>query len=345
MLKKWLVLSTTTFLLISGCSKSEEVKKEEIVEDGKKIEEVNELPKHYPLTGIDSESDIEGRAVAVMINNHPIARPQSGLNKADIVYELLAEGGVTRFLAIFQSEKPEVVGPVRSARDYYIELAKGFNSLYIAHGYSPEAKTMLENGYVDNLNGQNYDGTLFERASFRKAPHNSYITYENILRGAEERNFQMDQPPSSFTFLTEEEIAGLSGKDGYNVHISYLSNDLFNVQYAYDDTLEKYKRFSNGEQTIDYETNEPVLLDNLFIIETEHKTIDKKGRRFIDLTSGGKGYILQKGKRTEVEWINKNGRIVPILNGKEHGFIPGKTWVNVIPTDPGLSQSVSFEAN
>ncbi len=91
------------------------------------------------------------RAVAVMINNHPKARPQSGLNKADIVYEILAEGDITRFLAVFQSEKPANIGPIRSARDYYIELAKGFNALYIAHGYSPEAKKMLEQGYVDNL--------------------------------------------------------------------------------------------------------------------------------------------------------------------------------------------------
>ena len=83
------------------------------------------------------------RAVAVMVNNHPKARPQSGLNKADIVYEILAEGDITRFLAVFQSEKPENIGPVRSARAYYIELAKGLNALYIAHGYSAEAKEML----------------------------------------------------------------------------------------------------------------------------------------------------------------------------------------------------------
>ena len=96
-----------------------------------------------------------------MVNNHPLARPQSGLNKADIVYEIFAEGNVTRFLAIFQSEQPEKIGPVRSARDYYIELAKGYDSLYIAHGNSPEAKKMLDNGYIDNLNGLYYDGTLF----------------------------------------------------------------------------------------------------------------------------------------------------------------------------------------
>ena len=66
---------------------------------------------------------------------------------------MLAEGEITRFLAVYQSEMPSEYGPVRSARTYYIELAKGFNSIYIAHGYSPEAKQMLDTGYVDNLNG------------------------------------------------------------------------------------------------------------------------------------------------------------------------------------------------
>ena len=135
-----------------------------------------------------------------MVNNHPKARPQSGLSKADIVYEVLAEGDITRFLAIFQSRMPKEIGPVRSARDYYIDLAKGYDSLYVAHGYSPEAKEMLTNGFIDNLNGMQYDGTLFKRASFRKAPHNSYISYEHIKEGAEKNGFDMERPPEALNF-------------------------------------------------------------------------------------------------------------------------------------------------
>src|SRR5690606_26584180 len=139
--------------------------------------------------------------------------PQSGLHKADVVYEILAEGDITRFLAIFQSEKPEDIGPVRSARDYYIELAKGYDSLYIAHGYSPEAQSMLDSGYIDNLNGLYYDGTLFKRASFRNAPHNSYISYENIMEGAEKNNYEMADAPDSVTFLSKNEVEEIAGED------------------------------------------------------------------------------------------------------------------------------------
>src|SRR5690606_25562598 len=100
-------------------------------------------------------------------NNHPNARPQSGLASADVVYEMLAEGDVTRFLALYQSEIPDNIGPIRSARSYFIELAKGLDAFYIAHGFSPEAQSMLRNNVVDNINGMYYDGSIFKRSRDR----------------------------------------------------------------------------------------------------------------------------------------------------------------------------------
>jgi Protein of unknown function (DUF3048) N-terminal domain/Protein of unknown function (DUF3048) C-terminal domain len=349
MLKRWIAVSAAAILLISGCSKekAEEPAKQETEkaeEATKGVSSEKELPFQYPLTGIGSETEVDGRAVSVMINNHPKARPQSGLNQADIVYEMLAEGDVTRFLAIFQSERPEMIGPVRSSRDYYIELAKGFDSLYIAHGYSPEAKELLDQGYVDNLNGMQYDGTLFKRESFRQAPHNSYITFDNVLKGAKEKNYQMDNEPKSLEFLSKEEVKAIQGEKADSAMISYLDNELFNVIYEYDEGLGKYKRYSNGELTADYKSGEPALLDNIFIAEAEHRVVDSAGRRNINLTSGGKGYLIQKGKVTEVQWENIDGRILPVLNGQQAGLVPGKTWINIVPSNPGLEQTVSFDA-
>ncbi|MDP4171248.1 MAG: DUF3048 C-terminal domain-containing protein, partial [Bacillota bacterium] len=225
---------------------------------------------------------------------------------------------------------------------YYIELAKGLDSLYIAHGYSPEAKRLLQSGYIDNLNGMVYDGTLFKRASFRKPPHNSYITYQNILKGARLRHYQMTKTPAAFTFMTDEESGKLSGRDVHSALVSYYGSRIFNARYDYDPAIGKYKRFSTGVQTIDLETKAPILLDNIFIVEMKHQIVDKSGRREIDMKSGGKAYLLQKGKLNEVEWKNLDGRIVPFLNGSEVPFVPGKTWVNIIPTEPGLLKSVKF---
>lgn len=349
MLKRWIAISAAALFLVSGCSKekAEEPAKQETEkaeEATKGVSSENELPFQYPLTGIGSETEVDGRAVSVMINNHPKARPQSGINQADIVYEMLAEGDVTRFLAIFQSERPEMIGPVRSSRDYYIELAKGFDSLYIAHGYSPEAKELLDQGYVDNLNGMHYDGTLFKRESFRQAPHNSYISFDNVLKGAKEKNYAMDDEPKSLEFLSKKEVKAIQGEKADSAMVSYRDNELFNVIYEYDEGLGKYKRYSNGELTADYKSGEPALLDNIFIAEADHQVADSAGRRDINLTSGGKGYLLQKGKVTEVQWENIDGRILPVLNGQQAGLVPGKTWINIVPSNPGLEQTVSFDA-
>ncbi|MED4206248.1 DUF3048 domain-containing protein [Neobacillus mesonae] len=345
-MKKWAVAAAAILLLFSGCSKEKvkepEKKQNKVEQVVKQEEQVPEPAYSFPLTGIATEKEPEQRAIAVMVNNHPKARPQSGLDKADIVYEILAEGDITRFLAVFQSEKPKNIGPVRSARDYYIKLAKGLNALYIAHGFSPEAKKMLNNKYIDNLNGIYYDGTLFKRSKARKAPHNSYITYENILKGAKQKKFSMKSLPPGFQFFTEEESKNVTGDDANSVKITYSNGGISDSAFEYDAALGKYKRFSGGDQTVDLDTKAPVLVDNILIIETVHRFIDSYGRRDVDLTTGGKGYLLQKGKVNEVKWENRDGLIVPVRDGKEVKMVPGKTWVNVVPTNPGLQKSVKI---
>ncbi|MBN8194609.1 DUF3048 domain-containing protein [Bacillus sp. NTK074B] len=344
MLKRALIIALSSITLVA-CSSDKEIKKQSdkeaatpVVneETGVETEDLNQ----YPLTGMAEKVESMNRAVAVMVNNHPKARPQSGLSKADIVYEVLAEGDITRFLAIFQSRMPKEIGPVRSARDYYIELAKGYDSLYIAHGYSPEAKEMLSNGFIDNLNGIQYDGTLFKRAGFRKAPHNSYITYEHIKEGADKNGFDLNRPPEALHFSDKGTI---NGEEANSVMISYNQNSLFNVVYEYNEEKGRYERYSDGEQTIDYNSKDPVLVENLFIVEATHKIVDDAGRRDIDFESGGDAYLIQEGKLREVQWKNVNGRILPYENDKPVSLLKGSTWINVIPRSPGLTGSVSYQ--
>ncbi|MCH1624671.1 DUF3048 domain-containing protein [Fredinandcohnia quinoae] len=344
-MKKYLIVLAIFLLLFStACSKKEEATKDE--QEPEQVENVEKdeprFTNMYPLTGIGTDEQVMDRPVAVMINNHPKARPQSGLHMADIVYEVLAEGDLTRFLAIYQSEKPEIIGPVRSSRDYFIELSSGFDALYIAHGWSPEAKEILQSGAVDNLNGMEYDGSLFWRADFRVAPHNSYISYENIIKGAEKEGYHMIKEAPSFKFLSEDETKGIEGTTAEHVRISYSSRDSFAAVYDFNQEVGKYERYSGGEQTVDRETNTPILIDNVLIVEMNHHFIDDYGRREVELTSGGKGYLLQNGKANEVEWQNVDGRIVPFIDGREVGLIPGKTWINIIPTSPGIAGAVSF---
>lgn len=340
MLRKAGFLVALVFVLLAGCSGN----KEETIIDKPQTdkEEVAAKPVNtYPLTGVGTDEEVNHRAVSVMVNNHPKARPQSGLSKADVVYEVLAESNITRFLAIYQSEFPENIGPIRSARDYYIELAKGYESLYIFHGWSPDAKKLIQSDYIDHLNGLNHDGTLFKRSSDRKAPHNSYITYENILEGAQKEGYSMEENTPPYSFFSDDETGLISGEDYKVAALSYGSAD-YDVTYKYDSASEKYTRHTAGVRTEDQDTKDPVLLDNILIVEAIHKVIDDKGRRSIDLTAGGDAYLLQKGKRLEIQWVSKDGRIVPVSGETEVKLVQGKTWINIIPDQPGLNNSVKL---
>ncbi len=338
---KLVLIGTVFMLLLAGCqsgnsdvdtAKKPKESNEQVVKEEEKVgTEVSEPLETAPLTGEAVERKVEARPVAVMINNDAKARPQSGLHKADIVYEVLAEGDITRFLAIFHSEMPETAGPVRSARDYFVDLTKAYDALYVFHGWSPEAKNKIENKEVDGINGLTYDGSLFKRASFRKAPHNSYITSENIKKGAEQLNYSLQAHVPSFTFLKEGQTTHLDGTAAEQVKIEYSSRMTTHVDYKYDPIQQAYVRYSAGEKLTDLETEEDIVAHNVFIIETSHTVIDDQGRKEIDITSGGNGVLIQNGESFEVEWKSAEGKLLPYANGKQVPLAPGKTWIQIVP--------------
>lgn len=324
-----------TAIVIAGCKSAPEpieepTEKEEIDEK----EESVEVFDTFPLTGTKMTDEVANRAFGVMIENSVSARPQSGLYQADLVYEVLAEGSITRFLAFFHSEQPETIGPVRSARDYNIILNNGYDALYVSAGGSPAAFEMIDNGLVDHISGLTYDGRYFTRSSARKAPHNLYTSYENIVKAAEHANITLQKDVPGLPFYSADHH--LEGEVATKVIINYGSESN-TVRYEYDKEINRYKRYNGGEQTVDLESNNPVLLDNLFVVETTHRVIpgDKSGRREIDLTSGGRGYLVQGGVMQTVEWENVNGRILP--KGDSVGFVPGQTWINLVPSFDAVS--------
>ncbi|MCG7337404.1 DUF3048 domain-containing protein [Sporosarcina sp. ACRSM] len=343
--KGWFVGLTAAILLLTACNNDEEVKEpvtgpleeEEIVQEEEPV-----TSYAAPFTGILSEEETTRRPVLVTINNHPLARPQSGISDADIVYELAAEGNVTRLLALFQSELPEEIGPVRSARDYFVHISKGLDAFYVAHGYSPDAQQLLQSNFVDNVNGMQYDGTLFWRSKDRRAPHNSYISGENILAGAEKTDstMEMDQP-SPFSFHESIEDAKI-GDQASTITVSYSADPKFTSNYSYDVLNGTYERTVNDVLTIDKVNDAPVELSNILVFETAHRTIDNEGRQAVDLETGGKGMLFQAGLVKAIEWENKDDILMPMENGSPVKLVPGKTWIHIVSTKPGMDQSVTF---
>ncbi len=334
-------------LFIGGCSKDASEVEEDIATPEKEpvIEEpVQEELEIAPLTGETVAEEVTQRPIIVTINNHPAARPQSGLAAADMIYEMLAEGDVTRLLAVYQSELPENVGPVRSARSYFVDMAKGFGAFYVAHGYSPEAKTMLSNQVVDNINGMNYDGTLFKRSKDRVAPHNSYITAENILNGAEKVGASMIYSEKVHQAFYEPDERGKIGIETSQVDIYYGNNEYFHNSYVYDHQNNRYGRQSAGVDTKDMLTGEALTFANVLFFEMKHQTIDNVGRQDIDLTSGGNAYVFQNGNMREVKWANIDGLPMAVEeSGELVKLVPGESWIHFVPSSPGLQAMVKTQ--
>lgn len=342
MQKKIITVFTLLLLLLMACSNPDtEQSGQNLTKKDIELDEVD-AGHSYPLTGEAASAPVSNRMVGVMINNHPAARPQSGLSQADLVFEILAEGQTTRFLALFHSQTPEVVGPVRSARPYYFQLANSYNALYIYHGAANFIEDMLKAGAADHLNGAYYDddGHLFKRESFRVAPHNSYLQFNSVAEVAAAQGYDIEASYEPLHFLAEDELDDIEGETVSEVELFYGQES---VRYVYDVSSETYFRYNDQQQTVELSDQTPIQLNNVFIIETEHQIVDDAGRREVDLTSGGNAYLLQKGMIQKIQWENSDGRIVPVRNGEQVGLIPGQTWINVIPTDPGLSSVTEIE--
>ncbi|MFC7322662.1 DUF3048 domain-containing protein [Halobacillus campisalis] len=322
------IFSAVIFLLLTACSGDGSSEDEHPKE---KTSGITTGPV-YPLTGIPAEDEVDERVFSVMVSNSREARPQSGLSKADIVYEILAEGQITRLLALYQSELPEEVGPIRSARPYFAEIAGGYDAVFAYHGAAGFINEGIQSSGIDYADGAKYDndGILFRRTSDRQAPHNSYLLTDGFEQFLENKGYDSEKDIEPLPFSGGIHLAG---EPAGEVTITYHAGET--VTFDYDEERGRYLRSSNGVPSIDAENDEPISLSNVFIIKTSHEVVDDKGRREIDLTSGGEGYLLQNGEQINVEWKNVGGRILPYKKDEPVDFLPGRIWVNVIPENTG----------
>ncbi|MEO3946429.1 DUF3048 domain-containing protein [Gorillibacterium sp. CAU 1737] len=289
------------------------------------------LPFRQSLTGLPAADKSLARAVLVTVENSPAARPQTGLDQADLVYEVLAEGEITRFLAIYQSEHPEVIGPVRSMRPYFAEIGVGLGAMLVHAGWSQDGMNMMVKLRADHLDGVYADGATFWRSKDRKAPHNLYTSWEKIQQGAARHNFSSEwtDPILRFGEPEAELTGGAEWLPAPTVSIPYISG--YKVSYEYDAKQGLYLRSMAGASHLDKETGKQLTAANLLILEASHKILDNEGRRAVDVNSGGNGYLIQQGKERAITWNREDGVIRVYADGAELPLVPGKTWVQIVP--------------
>ena len=336
------------------------------------VEEVAKDPDQGPLTEscpLNGKLYTEGqrqlwekrRPLGLMVENHEESRPQSGLNSADIIYEVVAEGGITRFLSIFYCDNPEIVGPVRSARIYFIRLIQGYGN-HPLYGHVGGANTpgpadalgeLRDLGWAgyNNLNQFSVPFPNYYRDYDRLpgvATEHTMYTDTNKLWDYAAKNFKLTNVDEDGVAWDETfqpwKIAKEAKEDGSVSSIAFSHWESmaanYSIQWDYDAEKKAFVRTNGGQPHMDKNTGEQLQAENVILVFTEESEAndgyDAGTHLLYDLESGGDALIFQNGNVVEGTW-EKEEFESPMLffdeNGDEIEIVPGKVWVHVVPTD------------
>lgn len=309
----------------------------EITKPGKKEEKENVLARKLDGIIVKTEEEVNPYPVAVMVENLTSIRPQSGLSAANVVYEALAEGGITRFMLVFAGGGDNIkqIGPVRSARAYYLEWVSEYDALYSFSGAYPPVLAAVSGLKIKSMNAM-YDGSKYYwRDNTTAAPHNLYTNSEKLKFAL--RDKELEGKGSDFRAWKFKDEAELEDRpDGAkNIKIDF-SSAAYSVEYKYDRESNNYLRTNGGAIHTDRNTGKQLSAKNVVVYKLPSKVIDEKGRLELDVVGKGDAYLFSDGKVTEGKW-EKSLRVdrtkFYTKDGKEYEFSRGQTWVEVIPED------------
>lgn len=280
------------------------------------------------------------RPIAVMIDNHIDAMPQAGLLEADIVYEIIVEGGETRLMLILQDKDLDKVGPIRSARHYFLDYALENDAIYVHYGWSPQAQSDIKTLGVDNINGIYESAESFWRVSDKYAPHNAVTSMEDIKKIADRNGYRdtTDQDPVLNYVVAEVNLEDGEVANTVTIPYSYVNT----VEYKYDEDLKEYVRYSRGEKQVDWDTGKTVTTKNIIIEKIENSTLNDgtdKGRQTIDNIKEVEGYYITNGRAIPITCTKttRSGKTVyKDLDGNEIDVNDGKTFIQICPEDADI---------
>ncbi len=294
------------------------------------------------LNGVKVEPGIaQQRPIAVIIENHPDARPQAGLSQADIVYETLAEGGITRYLALFQTQAAENIGPVRSVRIYLADIANDWHALLAHVGGNSIALSRIKSGTYKNLDDadQYFNDKYFRRVSSRPAPHNVYTSIDKLIQLMVARSYSLPADYESWKFKDD---SPLTPPAAATIAIPF-STPGFTASYRYDAATNSYLRSLASKADRDANNQQQLSAKNIIIQYVEETPLpsDAIGTISLKLSGSGEARVFLDGFTIPATWKRENGftRYYNI-DGNEILLNRGQTWVEIVPTT--LQDEVKF---
>lgn len=291
------------------------------------------------LSGLQVDPEVNKRPVTgVMIENSQDARPQSGLSEAKVVFEAIAEGGITRFLALFQDTSPENVGPIRSARPYYVQWAIGFDAGYAHVGGSPEALANIKTWGARDLD-QFANGGSYHRVASRAAPHNVYTSIASLNQLEAGKGYGT----STFTGFSRFKAKPIASKTPTAKTIDIkISGPVFNVHYDFNAPTNSYNRSEGGAAHIDANTNAPISPNVVVAIVLPYSIAGDGYHSQYQTLGTGQAFIFQNGNVVVGSWTkvdNKSQISFTDAAGKIIMLNPGQTWITAVGSTGAVTYS------
>ncbi len=274
--------------------------------------------KKLKIVDLNSKS----RNRAVMINNiKTVWGYQSGIQDAYIVYEIIAEGGITRLMAIYKDANPERIGTIRSTRAYYLDYALENDAILLHIGGSPEALSDIRTLGINDLDG---DGTFRDKSLGLATEHTAFSSIKDLLL-----NYSVDE-------------IDLSTKEGAipanNVAISFSTSK--DTSFVYDAEAKNYKRFQSNKAHTDYVTKKQYTVKNIITYQVSNSTYDYKGRQTLNNIGTGSGYFISNGYAVPITWEKKSRNdqtVYKYLNGEEIVVNDGNTHIEIQPKNRSIN--------
>lgn len=324
------LLGTLIYLTTSKKNKNNNENDNSTTTTVKKLNIVNEESKSRPY--------------AIMINNVEGARKlQSGLQDAYMVYELMVEGGITRYLALFLDQTTERIGSIRSARHYYLDYALENDAIYVHHGYSPQAREDWSKLGVDRIEVNESTTGWRDKSASKTYEFTLFTNIEKLGKGIRSKRTERNKDLLLNYSVDNIDISQMEGAVPANkVDIKYSSNTTTNYKYDTDNNI--YLRSVNNKSQNDYVTGKQLTVKNIIVYKVKYSNIqgDDKGRQTIDNVGNGTGYYISNGYAVPITWkkdSRSSATIYKYNNGKEIQVNDGNTFIQIMPDNQTLAIS------
>lgn len=338
--KTWLIilgviivvlLGVGVFIVIKDSNKGKNIDlSEKSPEEKEPIKE--EAKEKVDIVDLESTS----RPIAVMINNHPEARPlQSGFQDAYLVYEMQVEYGLTRLMAVYKDKQTERIGSVRSARHTFLDYIMENDAIYTHFGGSYLAEEQLTKFGINNINGMS-DAGFWRDTSLNVAyEHTAFTSISRIKEATKNKGYRLTSDKKTLlNYNVSDTDLSVNDRAVSANNITLAFSPYTQTSFSYDANNKNYKRSVNGKDIVDYVTKKQITFKNIIAIKVNNWTISGTPLQDFSNIDSGDGYYITNGYSIPIKWY-KNDRasqtIYKDLDGNEISVSDGNTFIGIIP--------------